>query len=289
MREEVLKKNNFNFKFDFKLGFVGTGKMAEAIIKGLLDSQMLDKSQISAYEKSKERAKFIKEKYKIFFFDNLHNLIKGVRYILIAVKPQNIAEVLKEASISLSEDKNVLISIAAGVSTGFFENYLKQNIGVIRVMPNSPALLGKGICAISLGKYVKESDANFAIEIFKNIGDYIVVEENKQNIITALSGSGPAYFFLFCKALINSAIKRGLSRQDAKKLVLKTLEGSSEMLKTFNGKIDELIKMVASPGGTTEAALKTFLERGFENTVFEALLSAENRAVQIQNMLENLK
>ena len=289
MREKVLKKNNFNFNFNFKLGFVGTGKMAEAIIKGLLDSQMLDKSQISAYEKSKERAKFIEEKYKIFFFDNLQELIKEARYILIAVKPQNIVEVLKEASISLSKDKNVLISIAAGVSTGFFENYLKQNIGVIRVMPNSPALLGKGICAISLGKYVKESDLNFAIEIFKNIGDYIIVDEGSQNVITALSGSGPAYFFLFCKALINSAIKRGLGREDAVKLVLKTMEGSSEMLKTFNGKTDELIKMVASPGGTTEAALKTFLERDFENIVFEALLSAENRAVQIQNMLENLK
>lgn len=262
--------------------------MAEAILRGVLQSGTLDAGHIAAYEKDEDRIKYIVKTYRIFFFRNLRDLIQSSSYILIAVKPQNVPGFLKEAQCFLNENKNTIISIAAGVPTWYFERNLKKNISVIRVMPNTPALLNKGMSALSAGRFAKESDLGFTEKIMKCIGDCITVDEKLQNAVTAVSGSGPAYFFLFCRSLINTAVRKGIPENIAVKLVLKTMDGSGAMMEAFNCDTEGLIKMVKSPGGTTEAALNKFSEKNFEGIINEAVENAVIRAVKIQDSLENI-
>jgi pyrroline-5-carboxylate reductase len=154
-------------------------------------------------------------------------------------------------------------------------------------MPNTPALVNKCMAAISRGKYASDDDIEFAAAIVKSLGEYIIVDEHLQNAVTAISGSGPAYFFLFCKYLIRAAEKRGIDSETAGKLVINTMIGSGELLKSYNPDADFLIKMVASPQGTTQAALSSFDENQLESVIDEAVGHAEKRAREIQSAIES--
>jgi pyrroline-5-carboxylate reductase len=272
---------------NYRLGIIGTGNMAEAIIKGIAASKTFDPWDICAFEIKEDRISYIKEKYGIFFFPKLKDLIRNSGHIIISVKPLNVPELIEEIAPFIEPGRNSVISIAAGVSTGFIEKNLKKEISVVRIMPNTPAILNMGISAISPGRYSGKEEIDFAINLIKSVGDYIITDESFQNSITAISGSGPAYFFLFCRAMINTAVKMGIPEEIARKLVFETMEGSTAMLREFKGDTDYLIGMVKSPGGTTEAALNIFLKNNFDKIVSEALQGAEQRAGEIQNMLEN--
>jgi pyrroline-5-carboxylate reductase len=154
-------------------------------------------------------------------------------------------------------------------------------------MPNTPALLRKGISAISTGRFSGSKDIEFAGKIMSGTGDCIIIDEKLQNAVTAVSGSGPAYFFLFCGEIIETAVKLGIDRKTAQKLVFATMRGSADMLEAYNGDTDFLIKMVRSPGGTTEAAMDVFLKNNFGKIVAEAVENAEQKAGRIQKGLEN--
>jgi pyrroline-5-carboxylate reductase len=271
----------------FKLGIVGCGKMGEAILKGVLNSNFLDSKSILAYEIKEERREYIKNSYNISFANNVDELIKNSRYILISVKPQNISELLDEVKLSFNIRNNVVISIAAGVPTSFIEKKIGGKISVIRVMPNAPALINKCMSAISRGKFVDDKDLDFAINLIENLGDYVIIDEKYQNIATAISGSGPAYFFLIGKYLIESGVKRGLNGAVSEKLVVNTIIGAGEMMKQYNIGADGLIKMVASPGGTTERALNKFTEMNLKTVIDSAVESAEDRANELQNLFKN--
>jgi pyrroline-5-carboxylate reductase len=272
---------------DYRLGIVGCGNMAEAIIKGVILSGFLSPQDIVCYEIKPQRAKYIENNYHVSFTDEISQIALDSRSILISVKPGDILEVLTGIKKYFRKDFSSIISVAAGVPSSFIEKVLDKKVSVIRIMPNTPALVNKCIAAISRGKYASDDDIEFAVAIIRSLGEYIIVEEHLQNAVTAISGSGPAYFFLFCKYLIRAAEKRGIDRNVAGKLVINTLVGSGELLKSYNQDTDFLIKMVASPGGTTQAALSSFDGNHFEGIVDEAVDRAEKRAKEIQTMIES--
>lgn len=260
--------------------------MGEAILKGVLDSGFMRPEEIMFFDIDKSRREAISRAYKIKAAENIDSLIIKSRSILIAVKPQNINIILEEIKKGFDHKRNTIISIAAGISTGFIEKSLQCPASIIRVMPNAPALYKKGMAAISRGSFVKNKDLEFAESLVGSIGDYVIIEEKFQNAATALSGSGPAYFFLFCKHMIEAGIKNGLDEDTAKQLVVNTMIGAGIMVKNSKADIDSLIEMVASPGGTTEKALEEFSRRGFGNTIDHAVEKALKRAIDLSKILK---
>ena len=272
--------------FKYKLGIIGCGHMAEAILKGILDSKFLKSVEISAIEINHDRKGYISGKYHILFAESLQSLVTNSRYILLSVKPYNISSLLDKLKAYFDYKRNVVISIAAGVSTNYIAHKLKSNAPVIRIMPNTPAMVKKGMAAISQGIYAKQEDVEFAKKLMGSLGNFIVIDEKFQDTVTAISGSGPAYFFLFCKYLIEAALKNGLNQTTSEMLAINTMVGAGEMMQKFEMSADHLIKMVASPGGTTEIALNKFIENGLEKIVLESVESAIKRSKELQDTLE---
>jgi len=272
--------------FKYKLGIIGCGHMAEAILKGILDSKFLKSVEISAFEINHDRKGYISGKYHILFAESLQSLVKNSRYILLSVKPYNISSLLDKLKAYFDYKRNVVISIAAGVSTNYIAHKLKSDAPVIRIMPNTPAIVKKGMAAISKGIYATGEDVEFAKKLMGSLGNFIVIDEKFQDTVTAVSGSGPAYFFLFCKYLIEAALKNGLDQTTSEMLAINTMVGAGEMMQKFEMSADHLIKMVASPGGTTEIALNKFIENGLEKIVLESVESAIKRSKELQDTLE---
>ena len=260
--------------------------MGEAILKGVLDSGFLDPEEIIFFDASKNRSESIRQAHKISRAESIDEIIKKAGFVLIAVKPQDINIVLEGMKKSFDNKKNTVISIAAGITTGFIEERLQPPASVIRVMPNTAALYKKGMAAISRGRFVKNGDLEFTGGLISSIGDYVIVEEKFQNAVTALSGSGPAYFFLFCKYMIEAGVKNGLDEDIAKQLVVNTMIGAGITLKNSKTGIDGLIKMVASPGGTTEKALEEFYGKDLEGTIHHAVEKAIKRAKHLSDHLK---
>jgi len=265
-----------------KIGFIGAGNMAEAIIKGVIDAKLYKSKDIVISDVRPGRVKTICKKYKLAAAADNCKLAKAVNILVLSVKPQNMADVLKE--IKKSVGKNLLIvSIAAGITTKKIQKVL-GNVPVVRVMPNTPALIGAGAAAIYATKKAK-AKVNAVKRIFSAVGLAVEVSDEKLiDAVTAVSGSGPAYFFLLMEAMIKSARKLGLKKELAEILVLQTAKGAGllavEAFMNYQTP-DILRKNVTSPGGTTEAALKVFSKRKFEKTVLDALAAAAKRSKQL--------
>lgn len=265
----------------YTLGIVGIGNIGSALLKGIVNSGFINTDKIVVFDIDSEKIKTIKGLFKVNSFNNLKEIIINSKYILIAVKPQNIKDMIPVLKENCDKNENVIISIAAGISTNFFENNI-GNISVIRIMPNTPAIYNKGISAISSGKFTKKDHKDFSGKLMESVGDTVFIDEKFQNLVTAISGSGPAYFFLFCEIMIDFAIENGIELQIAKKLVVNTLLGSGEILIHSDKSINDLIKSVASPGGTTEAALNKFDDNNFKEVFYDALKAAFNRSYELE-------
>lgn len=256
--------------------------MGEAILKGALDCGFLRPGEIVVYDKDNYRGKYIRNNYKVHTAKEISELVGKARYILLAVKPQDSKVVLGQVKVNFNHKVNSIISIMAGIPAGYIEKILSSDASVVRIMPNTPALFRKGMAAVSKGRFVKKCDLVFSKELIKSVGDYVLIDEKYQNIATALNGSGPAYFFLFCKYLIDVGIKNGLDPETSKKLVTETMIGAGITIKKSEESPDSLIKKVASPGGTTEAALEEFMRGEFGNIIVKAVESAKRRAYELE-------
>ena len=259
--------------------------MGEAILKGVITSGYMESKDIAFYELDNERIKYIKKTYAIESIKNIGEGIGDSEYVLLAVKPQNIKQVLTEIREYFDKDDSSLISIAAGVPTGFIEKSLDCDCSVMRVMPNAPALFNRGMAAISSGKYSSEKDRQFTADLMNQVGKCIMVDEELQNISTAISGSGPAYFFLFCKYMIEAAVKNGIPEDDARSLVAETMIGSGIMMNNTGLEMEKLITRVASPGGTTEKALQVFSDESLGDMVSRAVGDAVKRSLELEDEL----
>lgn len=263
-----------------RIGIIGCGNMGEAIIKR--QKARSKKQNLLASETRKERRDYIRKCYRIPVLKDNLELVRSSDLVILAVKPQDVRGLLEKIARSPDSTAHfpLFISIAAGISTHFVEGILKK-ARVIRVMPNMNALIGKGISALCKGRYAQARDMENAKRIFRGLGEVIEVQEKDLNAITALSGSGPAYFFYFTEQLIEAGVRLGLKREIAKSLVIHTGLGAFEML-VQGGDARELREKVSSKGGTTESALKIFSKRGIDKIIIEAIEGAANRAKELE-------
>jgi len=257
-----------------KISIIGAGNMGEAIIKGF------NSKNVTVSDKSKNRLKTLRKKQKITVVKNNIEAVKKSSIIILAVKPQDMNSVLKEIRKHIS-NKQLIISIAAGVKTRKIEKIIGKRVAVIRVMPNTPALIGEGISVLCKGRYAKVKDIKKAREIFRRTGKVLVIKnEGLMDAVTAISGSGPAYICLFIESLIKSANILGL-RRFSDELVIQTFKGAIKLLEESKKSPKMLRKQVTSPGGTTEAALKVFGKKKVQNIIIAATKAAYKRSKKL--------
>ena len=258
---------------------IGAGAMGEAIIAGLIKSGT-NPTSISILEKRPERSAQICSQYGVSEMPNLEAL-SGFAAIFLIVKPQDLATSVAEISDHISVE-TVLISLAAGKKIAGIEAGLKgKSVPVIRVMPNTPALVGEGMAAISGGSHCSEKDLALAEKLLNGTGKVIRVEEDLQDAVTAVSGSGPAYFFLIIEAMVAAGIELGLTPEDAHQLSVQTIYGAATMLRDSGKTPTTLRENVTSPNGTTAAALKSLNESGLQEIFSAALLAARDRSREL--------
>jgi pyrroline-5-carboxylate reductase len=265
-------------KSKFQVGLIGVGVMGEALISGLVSSRF-PKAQIVFTEKRADRAREISSKYGAREVD-LTELAKSSDVILLVVKPQDLEQLLVSIGADLNKSAT-LVSFAAGKTTDFVSKIVGSNISIIRVMPNTPTLIGLGMAAISLGKSVNTELAEFVSEFLATCGKVISIQENLQDAVTALSGSGPAYFFAFVEEIIKSGMSLGLSEDQATTLAIQTMVGSAAMLEQSGKNATTLRENVTSPNGTTAAALKVFSEANLGEIVTRAMTAARDRSQEL--------
>lgn len=257
------------------IGFIGGGNMAEAMIKGLLKSNIRD---IMVSEPRNDRLLYLKNTYNLKTTPDNKEIVRNCNIFIIAVKPQNIEEVTTEISDLISKD-HIIISIAAGIPLSYLTSKLKTS-RVIRVMPNTPALVQEGISVLSMCECIHDQEMGVVRDIFMSIGKVIVLPEKYMDAVTALSGSGPAFFTLFIEYMIDGGVKIGLSKDISSELAIQTFIGTAKLLES--GISPETLRvMVTSPGGTTAAGLKVFEEKGFKDIVLEVLLAAKSRSEEL--------
>ncbi len=279
-----------------KLGFIGGGNMAEALARGLLQKKVFAPSDLVASDVDSGRRRKLTRQLKIKTTDSNLEVLREARAILLAVKPQTIDEVLAELAAAMNPPApstdgakrasgikpadRLFISIAAGITLGRLTAALGKR--VIRVMPNAPAMVGQGMAAMVGAPGAGKADQAFALRIFRAVGDAVALsEEGLLDAVTALSGSGPAYVYLFVKALADAAVSEGLPPELAVRMALKTIRGAEENMRQSDLSPAELIRIVASPGGTTEAALRKFAETGFSDIVAHAIHAAAERSREL--------
>jgi pyrroline-5-carboxylate reductase len=263
---------------NYNIGIIGGGNMGRAIIKGL--TSLPQSPQVSAWDADSNCCKNLNNDFQITIARNNRELADNCEIIILAVKPQIVTPVITEISDILNEDK-LLISIAAGVPCEKIEQPLADKIPVIRIMPNTPALINRGIAAISAGRSATEEHLNIAADIFSCLGESVIVTESAMDMVTAVSGSGPAYVFLVIEAMLDAAVGIGLNRDLARKLVIETVLGSTELVKQTGKQPMELKDMVTSPGGTTIAGLAELEKNGLRHAFNEALKSACQRSQEL--------
>ena len=246
--------------------------MGEALVKGLYK-----KHGVHVCEANAPRVKYLKEKYKGIVLGDL-KVVEAASVIILAVKPQDMEVLLKQIPVGKN---TLLISIAAGLTTKFFEKHIGGKVRVVRAMPNMPALIGEGITGICGGQFASNVDLKLAQIILDSIGQTVLVKEAMMDALTAVSGSGPAYVFLFVEQWINAARKLGFDQNQAKLLVYKTLLGSAHLLEQSPFDAAELRLKVTSKGGTTQAAMDVFAKDKYDQLMGKALLAAKKRAKEL--------
>jgi pyrroline-5-carboxylate reductase len=263
------------------IGFLGAGNMAEALIRGLLETQVCDPSEIFASDPNAQRLAFISGTYGIQSAADNSALVKSCPVLVLAVKPQQVAEVMSGLRGEFDPGRNVLISIAAGISTGYLERALDVPAKVVRVMPNLPVVVRAGAGAFCLGRYAGPAEAELAHRLFASVSLLVPVEETLLDAVTAVSGSGPAYVFYLCELMTAAGVELGLTPADAERLSVQTVIGAARMLSEGRRRPADLRQAVTSKGGTTEAALAHLAAGGWPQIFTDALRAARDRAREL--------
>ncbi len=262
-----------------KIGFIGAGNMATAIIKGLLSQNNGNPELVNVFDLSVEKCDIIK-KMGVNVCKTGVDVMKNSDIIVLAVKPQNYSEVLEELKNDVTPDKT-FVSIAAGISIEFVRNSLNCNCPVVRVMPNTPLLLKKGATALCPSDNISDEDKQIVYDMFAGSGICEYISEEHMNEVIAVNGSSPAYIYLFAKAMAEYAENHGIEYNKAMNLICAALEGSAAMLRESGDSADILIEKVSSKGGTTIAALEKLREHGFYKAVQDAMDACTKRAEEL--------
>lgn len=262
-----------------KIGFIGAGNMASAIINGLLSQDNGNADFINVFDLSDDKCRTMKN-LGVSVLASGAEVVSNSDIIVLAVKPQNYPEVLASVKESVSIEKT-FVSIAAGISIDYVRRGLGCNCPVVRVMPNTPLLLKKGATALCPSENISDEDKQIVYNMFAGSGVCEYIDEEHMNEIIAVNGSSPAYIYLFAKAMADYAQKQGIDYNKAMNLICATLEGSAEMLRSSGDSADVLIEKVSSKGGTTIAALDKLREHGFYEAVTDAMDACTRRAQEL--------
>lgn len=262
-----------------KVGFLGGGNMGEALIRGLLKTGLIPPENLFVADVRLDRLEELARFYGVHTLSDNRLLVRRVDVVILAVKPQILAMVLTE--ISPVVDGKLLVSIAAGVSTGKIRSCLPPGIRLIRTMPNTPALVLEGATAIARAEGLEPGDLETAQEIFSAVGKVVVLEEELMDAVTGLSGSGPAYIALVVEALADGGVRVGLDRQTAMTLAAQTVLGSARLLIETGTHPGQLKDMVTSPGGTAIAGIHTLESGGLRRTLIDAVERATQRSREL--------
>lgn len=288
-----------------RIAIIGGGNMGEALLAGLLRAGRQVKDLVVS-ERMPERARYLAEKYSVLV-TSPRDAAEHAQYIVVAVKPSDVESVVAEVAEAASQAdadsaEQVFVSIAAGVATSFYESRLPAGSPVVRAMPNAPALVGGGVTALARGRFASAEQLKGVAEMFDCVGGVLTVAESQLDAVTAVSGSGPAYFFLMVEALVDAAVDAGLHRSVATDLAVQTMAGSAAMLLEqiddgrraaaeggVGGGVSsgpdttaaQLRATVTSPGGTTAAGLRELERGGLRAAVAHAVEAAKKRSEQL--------
>ncbi|MDT5398529.1 MAG: pyrroline-5-carboxylate reductase [Mycobacterium sp.] len=283
-----------------RIAIIGGGSIGEALLSGLLRAGRQTKDLVVA-EKSSDRAKYLADTYSVLL-TSVADAAENATYVVVAVKPSDVESTLVDIAAAAARAENnsaeqVFVTVAAGVSTAFYESKLPAGAPVIRVMPNAPVVVGGGVSALARGRFATEDQLKEVSAIFDAVGGVLTVPESQLDAVTAVSGSGPAYFFLMVEALVDAGVAAGLPRPVATDLVTQTMAGSAAMLlerldeqqaagnaatgSAMDTSAAQLRATVTSPGGTTAAGLRELERGGLRAAVADAVAAAKTRSEQL--------
>jgi pyrroline-5-carboxylate reductase len=265
---------------DKRLAIIGGGNMGEAILKGLLAAQLIKAQQITVTDIAETRLAYLRETYTVQTLTDNAKAVAPADLIIVAVKPQDVALIIQGIA-PVVDEQQVVISIAAGVPTAKIESAFGKPVRVVRVMPNTPALVLAGAAGLCLGSHARPADLDIARVLFDALGRTVVVAEYLMDAVTGLSGSGPAYIFVLIEALADGGVKMGLTREAALTLAAQTVYGSAKLLLETGLHPGELKDRVTSPAGTTIAGLHALEERAFRGAVIDAVERATLRSREL--------
>ena len=261
-----------------KIGFIGSGKMAGAIIKGLINTKFTTPENLLATQATSELIEERSKELGIRIILDNKELVKSSDVIFIAVKPNQVIGILEEIKPFVTEDK-LVVSIAAGVDLNKLETNLPENIRVIRVMPNTPALVGEGMSGMIGGRNIKEQDMEFVKKLLSTIGQCIIVDnEDQMDIVTAISGSGPAFFYKVINEIARAGEKLGMNYNKALLLSIQTAIGSAKMALNRDISMEQLISNVATKGGCTAVGVDCMNEYNSEDLFYNVIKSTTEKA-----------
>ncbi|MBE9515547.1 MAG: pyrroline-5-carboxylate reductase [Proteobacteria bacterium] len=266
------------------IGFIGAGNMARSLAKGLIDNGWSPK-QIMLSDPGEEQRQSASQLLGANCVSDNTLVAETADVVVLAVKPQQLQSAAKPLAAAVQAKQGLIISVVAGIQIADIERWLGGNLAIVRTMPNTPALIGSGAAGLFANDRVTEEDRNLAESLLRACGVTAWVDqEHKLDVVTALSGSGPAYYFLMMEALENAAVARGLNRDDARLLALETAVGAAKMALESNEDPAQLRQRVTSPGGTTERAIAVFEEAGLRDTCQQAVDAAITRAQELAEM-----
>ncbi len=262
-----------------KIGFIGGGKMATAIMKGIINSNWCESKKVIVSDKNEESLKVLENEYDVCTtLDNVE-VIKNSKIILFAVKPFILRDVLSEIKPYLTKE-HIIFSIAAGISIKTIQEIV-GNIPVVRIMPNTPALVNEGMSAICKGDFATEEHSKIALEIFESVGKVVEADEKYIDIITAISGSGPAFYYYIIDEIAKAGEKLGLDYQTCLKLSSQTAYGSAKMIMDTAISPEQLIINVTTPGGCTAVGNEVLKEKKLSDILFDTIEKTAQKAHEL--------
>lgn len=263
-----------------KIAFIGGGAMAEAILSGVLNAGLTSPENLWVSDPEEARRKHFKSTFGINVTDDNSKACNQGDLVILAVKPYMIEKVLKETGTDFNPEQ-IVVSIAAGVSASAIEKLVAPGVPVIRVMPNTPCLVGEGASALALGSDAGPKQEALVKAVFSAVGKAVVVKEELMDAVTGLSGSGPAYMYIILEAMADGAVRMGLPRQEAITLAAQTMLGAAKMVLETGEHPGRLKDMVTTPGGTTIAGLYALEKEGVRGAIMKAVSKAAKKAGEL--------
>ena len=257
-----------------KLGFIGTGNMASAIMGGIIKNQIIPANEIIGADVMEAGRERVKEQFGIQVTADNHEVVRNSDVVILSVKPQFYAEVIAEIKDDVREDQ-IIITIAPGKTLAWLKEQFGKNVKIVRTMPNTPALVGEGMTAACPNEYMTKEEITYVLTLLESFGRVEIIPERLMDTVVSVSGSSPAYVFMFIEAMADAAVSGGMPRAQAYQFAAQAVLGSAKMVLETGKHPGELKDMVCSPAGTTIEAVRVLEEKGFRSAVIEAMKTCE--------------